>query len=191
VEASGDLFAWQTPGEMRRSADALSRALGPSYRGNAAQDFREAFVASRFASARGADMVRLLQPDGVRATPDFELWHNGSMARYETTEANIHEALNPSCDEGAGVMFTSLSRLVSVIHSITAKKAAKPYANCTGLVVYLSAPPFFFDPVIRWQALLDSARPASIRFQEVWIIRDLDRGALLWLNGKPQPETEF
>ena len=181
-------YEWQSPEDLKDRSDRLNALL--HWRGNPAQEFREAYIASRFAIMRGAAWVRLLTP-GATPTPDFEMQIGADVLRYETTEASIPEALNPASQQASGVIFTTLVRLTESIGQVSAKKATKPYIQCRGLVIYLSAPPFFFNPTERWTLLLDASCAAAIAFREVWIVRDLTKGALLWQDGQAQPEAEF
>lgn len=79
------------------------------------------------------------------------------------------------------MVFTSLDVMVPHMRSLAAKKAAKPYLGCTGLVIHLNPPMFSFNPSFRTEMMRDATEPAASAFEEVWLLRD--EGVLLWKDG--------
>lgn len=178
VEQFGDVI-----GELgERLGDGAMLRIGRHY--------REGFAAWRFAERRGADSLRLLKEQPSGTTPDFEIDLKGELLRYETTEADVPgrkrqaEYRVPRTVER--MLFTDLDTMVAHMRVLAAKKAAKTYDNCRGLVIWVNPPAFAFVPELRWQGLVNGAEPAAAAFEEVWALPGT--GSLLWHNGIPQPE---
>jgi len=184
------LYEWQSPAEMKDGAERLRQLLGHYSMFSQGRAFREAHIAARFAIRRGGDAVRLLAERPGIATPDFAIRLDGQELRIETTEADIpgrkrqDEYRQPPRTEA--MIFTKFETMVEHMRTLAAKKAAKAYDACHGLVIYLNPPIFSFEPSARWDGLLRAAEPAAVAFREVWIMRGA--GALVWLDGQPQAE---
>lgn len=183
-------FEWMSPEALITVTDQLNVLLGDAVMSRSGKIFREAFIASRFARRRGASKVRLILEDDSITTPDFEIDVGGRILRFETTEADIpgrrrqDEYRRPRKVEP--VIFTNLDIMTERMRELAAAKAAKGYADCYGLVIYVNPPAFFFNPEMRWDNLLRGGEPAAAAFREVWAFRG--EGALLWLDGVAQEE---
>ena len=181
------LLDWQSPDEMFERVDELRGVLGNDAMQRRGKPFREAFIASRFARTCQQDAVRLLPETNIDVTPDFAVRKLGLVKRYETTEADIPERkrqLEYRQPRPSGVepmIGTSLDRMVPHMRKLAAKKAAKPYENCTGLIIHLNPPMFSFNPTFRTEQMREATEPAANAFKEVWLLRD--EGVLLWKDG--------
>lgn len=181
------LYEWQSPDEMSARVDTLNELLGKDIMQRRGKSFREAFIAVRFARTANQDAVRLLRETNDDVTPDFEVRKGELMKRYETTEADVPnrrrqaEYRDPMPEGVQPMIFTSLSVMVPHIQGLAAKKASKPYRDCTGLVIYLNPPMFSFEPQFRTAQMQEATEPAASAFEEVWLIRD--QGVLLWQDG--------
>ena len=167
----------------------MNDLVGSAYRSNDAKEFREGWIAGRFAAYRNVDAVRLLEEQHVTPTPDFEVRSEHTTWRYETTEAFVPEVMR---DSGMDIAVTSLGRICEVAQAASRKKAGKEYKACHGLVMYISSPAFAFQPELRWPALQEALLPAADNFEEVWVLRE--SFALVWQNGAPVTgdiHTEF
>jgi hypothetical protein len=184
------LLDWIAVEQVGDVIGELGERLGDDAMLRIGRHYREGFVAWRFAERRGADSLRLLKEQPSGTTPDFEIDLKGELLRYETTEADVPgrkrqaEYRVPRTVER--MLFTDLDTMVAHMRVLAAKKAAKTYDNCRGLVIWVNPPAFAFVPELRWQGLVSGAEPAAAVFEEVWALRGT--GSLLWHNGIPQPE---
>ena len=182
------LYAWQSIETMETLVTRLGRQLGTDVFQRRGRSYREAFIALRLAKALGECEVRLLMEANDTPTPDFEVRINGVIKKYETTEADIPgrrrqaEYRQPRPDGVEPVVFTSLEVMVEHMRDLAAKKSLKSYTECFGLVIYLNAPAFFFNPQMRMAQLKTATEPASSAFEEVWVVRD--KGVMLWQSGR-------
>jgi len=180
-------YEWQSPGEMSARVDALGDLLGNDAMQRRGRAFREAFIAARFARTAEQDQVRLLHETNDGVTPDFEVRRGDYCNRYETTEADVPgrrrqlEYRDPAPPGIEPMIFTSLDVMVPYIQGLVAKKASKPYRDCTGLVLHLNPPMFSFQPSFRTTQMREATEPAAAAFREVWVLRD--QGVLLWKDG--------
>jgi hypothetical protein len=187
---SDRLLDWIAVEQVGDVIGELGERLGDDAMLRIGRHYREGFVAWRFAERRGADSLRLLKEQPSGTTPDFEIDLKGELLRYETTEADVPgrkrqaEYRVPRTVER--MLFTDLDMMVAHMRVLAAKKAAKTYDNCRGLVIWVNPPAFAFVPELRWQGLVSGAEPAAAAFEEVWALRGT--GSLLWHNGIPQPE---
>jgi hypothetical protein len=169
----------------------LGERLGDHAMMRIGRPYREGYIAWRFANRRGANALRLLKEQSGGTTPDFEIDLAGQFLRYEATEADVpgrrrqDEYRTPRRAEP--MLFTDLDTMVEHMRDLAAKKAAKTYENCRGLIIWVNPPAFSFVPALRWEGLLRGGEPASTAFGEVWALRG--NGSLLWLDGLPQPEV--
>ena len=184
------LYEWQSPDEMSARVDELGRLLGNDVMQRRGRDYREAYIAARFAKTSEQDSVRLLRERNDETTPDFEVRKAGQISRYETTEADVPgrkrqlEYRDPRPPGVEPMNFTSLNAMVTQMRKVAGKKAAKVYRDCTGLVIHLNPPMFSFDPAFRTDQMREATEPAAAAFEEVWLLRD--RGVLLWKSGEFQ-----
>lgn len=168
----------------------LGERLGDDAMLRIGRHYREGFVAWRFADRRGAKALRLLKEQPGGTTPDFEIHLGDEFLRYETTEADVpgrrrqDEYRLPRKAER--MIFTDLDAMIAHMRVLAARKAAKTYDNCRGLVIWVNPPAFAFIPELRWRGLVSGAEPAAGAFEEVWALRGTS--SLLWRNGIPQPE---
>jgi len=168
----------------------LGERLGDDAMLRIGRHYREGFVAWRFADRRGAKALRLLKEQPGGTTPDFEIHLGDEFLRYETTEADVpgrrrqDEYRVPRKAER--MIFTDLDTMITHMRVLAARKAAKTYDNCRGLVIWVNPPAFAFIPELRWRGLVSGAEPAAGAFEEVWALRGTS--SLLWRNGILQPE---
>ncbi|WP_221792212.1 hypothetical protein [Aquisediminimonas sediminicola] len=180
-------FEWQSPDEMCQRVERLKIMLGNDAFQRRGRAFREAFIAARIARANGQDAVRLLPETNDEVTPDFDVRKGDHLKRYETTEADIPgrrrqlEYRDPRSSEPDLMGLTALDVMVNHIQSLARKKAAKPYRDCTGLVIYLNPPMFSFNPTFSTAHMKDATEPAAKGFEEVWLLRE--QATLLWKDG--------
>ena len=181
------LYEWQSPEEMNAKVEQLAVLLGTDAMQRRGKAFREAYIAARFARTAKQGAVRLLVETNKKVTPDFAVREGQSIKQYETTEADVPnrrrqlEYRNPRPVGVEPMIFTSLSAMVPHMQKIAAKKAAKPYENCTGLIIHLNPPMFSFNPSFRTEQMREATEPAAHAFEEVWLLRD--EGVLLWKDG--------
>lgn len=189
-ELSDRLLGWIAVEHVGDVIGELGERLGDDAMLRIGRHYREGFVAWRFADRRGAKALRLLKEQPGGTTPDFEIDLCGELLRYETTEADVpgrrrqDEYRVPRKAEP--MIFTDLDTMVAHMRVLAAKKAAKTYDNCRGLVIWVNPPAFTFVPELRWQGLVSGTAPAAAAFEEVWALRGA--GSLLWRNGISQPE---
>ena len=180
-------YEWQSPDEMSARVSALGELLGNDTMQRRGRAFREAFIAARFSRTAGQDRVRLLWETNDGVTPDFEVGRGDHCNRYETTEADVPgrrrqlEYRDPMPPGVEPMVFTSIDDMVPHMRGLAAKKASKPYRDCTGLVIHLNPPMFSFQPALRTAHMKEATEPAAAAFREVWLLRN--RGVLLWENG--------
>ena len=181
------LYEWQRPTEMSARVEELGMLLGNDKMQRRGRAFREAFIAARFALTTEQDAVRILRETNDGVTPDFEVRKEDRLSRYETTEADVPgrkrqlEYREPVPSGVEPMIFTSLDVMVPYMRCLAAKKAAKPYRDCTGLVIHLNPPMFSFNPSFRTEKMREATEPAASAFEEVWLLRD--EGVLLWKDG--------
>lgn len=197
VKQLGDrLHDWISTAEAGDIIGKLGEVLGDEAMMRIGRHYREGFIAWRFADRREALSFRLLREQQGGTTPDFEIKRSGEILRYESTEIDVpgrrrqDEYRVPRKVER--MLFTDLDMMVVHMREVAARKAAKVYENCRGLVIWVNPPAFSFRPEMKWDGLLRGAEPAADAFAEVWAMRG--KGSLLWLNGKAQsevPDEEF
>ena len=83
------LYEWQTPDEMATRVEELGSILGNDAMQRRGRDYREGYIAARFAKTAEQDGVRLLRETSEGTTPDFEVRKANDVRRYETTEADV------------------------------------------------------------------------------------------------------
>lgn len=177
-----DLFAWQSPEQMLLNAETVRSTLGILAIHRQGQDFREAYVASRFAQMRQADAVRLLQPLSDQPTPDFAVKISSCELWFETTEADRpgrkrgDEDHRPICvprpiPDKHWVLPDDYQIQVS---ERALSKASKRYDRCDGLIVWSNAWPIDNQQTLTPQWRQDACRPAKHAFSEVWVGKNVD-----------------
>ena len=189
-QLSDRLHDWIPTSEAGDIIGRLGEVLGNGAMMRIGRHYREGFIAWRFADRRGASSFRLLREQQDGTTPDFEIDRGGEVVRYEATEIDVpgrrrqDEYRVPRKAEP--MLFTDLNTMVEHMREVAARKAAKVYKDCRGLVIWVNPPAFVFRPEMRWEGLLRGAEPAAQAFSEVWGMRGT--GSLLWLDGVAQPE---
>lgn len=167
-------FHWQQPSDLLALTDVDSDQLGEDWKRRAGKDFREAFIAARFAEFVGAEAVRLLPPVGNQPTPDFAINLQSAEFWYETTEID-----RPGRQRGAEPPLVAPIQVgshewvgsadyLSVLKERSAKKAQKEYANCTGLIIYDNAWPLQNPENLTPEWWRNGTVEARARFTEVW-----------------------
>jgi hypothetical protein len=171
------LYDWHLPDEMLVIVDSLHNDLGRQALLRPGTEYREAFVAARFAKHRSSERVRLLRA-GSRPTPDFSVLLDEAEHWFETTEAdrpgrkrdleyseeNHFDGFENIPDEH----WVEPDAYLAVIQERCAQKAAKGYDKCDGLIIWSNA-----FPISNWDHLDENwwklaAAPAQGAFPEVW-----------------------
>ena len=160
---------------MRLAAEAHSNALGSDSLKRRGKDFREAFVASRFASVRGASRVRLLEPLNNQPTPDFAISLGISELWFETTEIDRpgrrrgDEPPLEGCEHVLEEEWVTPEAYRDEVTQRVRSKAAKNYLKCDGLVIWSNAFPIERQDELTETWWADAATPAKGAFSEVWV----------------------
>ena len=160
---------------MKDAADAHSHELGWDSLKRRGKNFREAFVAGRFADVRGATQVRLLEPIGTHPTPDFAINVASSELWFETTEIDRpgrRRGAEPPLEEIEQVPegdWVTPEAYRSEVTRRVRSKAAKRYSKCDGLVIWSNAFPIERQADLTNVWWSDAAAPAEKVFSEVWV----------------------
>ena len=173
--ANQEFFEWQTPEKLRKLADIESDSLGALALKSPGREFREAFVASRFAQHRDAAFVRLLPTRQGKQTPDFAILVGGDELWFETTEIDRpnrrrgDEPLVDSAQFYAEDEWSTPEELCPTATSRIGSKVSKNYDKCDGLVIWFNAFPVERSHTMNrdwWEKVSSSAKS---RFAEVWV----------------------
>jgi hypothetical protein len=174
VSGPSPYFTWQSAESLLARTESDSDRLGENWKRRRGRDFREAFIAARFAKWVGAEAVRLLPPNGNRPTPDFAIKLQSNEFWYETTEIDRRDrrrGSEPPLESPLQVPpneWVTTADYLEVLRERSAAKAAKDYVKCHGLVIYDNAWPLS-DPENQtldwWRSGTTDARA---RFSEVW-----------------------
>ena len=142
-------FRWCVPTELKRLVEADRIALGIRAMSGAGQNYRDGYVAARFAQYRAADRVRLIEPRFGQATPDFSLLFGEIEQRFEITEAD--RLGRRRTEEYQSELLLTETRLLgeeewttafdyrTVVKAIVRNKSVKCYDDCHGLIVWSNA----------------------------------------------------
>jgi hypothetical protein len=170
-------FEWQSPVALKLAAEFKRSVLGPLSMKGPGQDFREAFVASRFAEFRGGKAVKLLRPRPRIPTPDFAiLMETGEELWFETTEIDRpdrrrgdEEALDPGENNVPDEHWVVSDQYAQTVAERVSKKAQKNYDKCDGLIIWSNAFPIDDDEKMTIQWWQEASRPAATIFPETWV----------------------
>ena len=168
-------FAWQTPEDLKLLCDYEGNALGRLALKGPGQEFREAFVASRFAVHRCATSVRLLQTRHGQQTPDFAMILNRNELWFETTEIDRprrrrgDEPLLEQAQYYADDEWSSPEELYETAVYRVEAKVRKSYDKCDGLLIWFNAFPVERSHQINLEWWQNTASSAQARFAEVWV----------------------
>jgi len=174
---------WLPPQDLLALTNRVGEALHQTceIRSQRGKSFREAYMASRFALFRGAEAVRLL-PETGQHTPDFAIRLHGQELIYENTEADnplLHrnEAYETTCRQfGIGEahptttpVMISPDAYATEIARLVAKKVAKHYQRCQGLLIRSNTTWIegLEDPPLDWWRA--ACAGAKARFEECWV----------------------
>ncbi len=143
VEWQTELSQWTTPEAFRVRIDKLAHDIPRSifFRQAGLTFLREAWIASRVASALSSDMVRLIASE----RPDFEIQIDDHILQFEATEADIEGRRRgdepddpyPRMDpvENWRKRFEAIP---SALDRVVAKKIEKDYPPEVNLVIYVN-----------------------------------------------------
>lgn len=171
------LYEWHPPVEMLTILDSLGGDLGRLALLRPGTEYREAFVAARFAKYRSSERVRLLRPSSI-PTPDFAIVLDGFEYWFETTEADrpgrkrdLEYAKEDHSDAFESVpdeLWVEPDTYLTIIQERCTKKAAKSYEKCDGLIIWSNAFPISDQESLDgdWWKLATS--PALGAFPEIW-----------------------
>ena len=170
-----NFFDWQSPATMIDAAEEHSRELESESLRRRGKEFREAFVAGRFAAIRRASSVRLLEPHGNKPTPDFAIRLADSELWFETTEIDRpgrrrgQEPPVVGCEYIPDEDWVTPEAYSSEVAKRVQSKAAKSYAKCDGLIIWSNAFPIEREDQLTSSWWADAAAPARDAFPEVWV----------------------
>jgi hypothetical protein len=191
------------PDEMERLVDEIKSTIGEYFHVQSGLTFvREAWVACRFAQARGADLVRLLRID----PPDCELIFKDRRERFEIVEAIELERRRSDeynrdikrRERGEEPLFENDNlddlegKAKTMLEYAATKKASKKYCNNAdfGLIIYLNLGDYGFateEIEAGMQVWTTSAKDA---FREIWVIWK-EVVYQLWQDGTPLPKLRY
>ena len=174
---SAKLHEWQSPSRMQLFLEAMASQLQGQVLTRQGRDYREAFVACRFAKMRGAIKVRLLAPNGLSPTPDFAVIIDENELWYETTETDRPGRKRGDEDHTPTdkvVMipdddWTDPQEYFTLVQQRVQRKAAKTYAKCDGLIIWSNAFPVKTDFKLTPDWWRGAAQSAIGEFTEVWV----------------------
>ncbi len=168
-------YQWQTPDEMSGLAEAFRDEHGQKCLKRLGRDFREAYVAAKFARHRAAARVRLLKERGDKPTPDFSLCIAGEERWYETVEIDRSNRRRGDEEPIETVQLippeewvTSGEYFVEAAKRIQAK-ARKSYDKCEGLIVWSNAFAISDSENVTPEWWRQAAQPAIDSFSESWV----------------------
>ncbi len=172
---SSCFYEWQHPERLAESAELMRTQLaGLSMRGPG-KDFREAFVAAKFAKVREADAVKLLQTRHGTPTPDFAIRMGTNELWFETTEADRLGRKRGAEDQAPGVRefleseWVTASDYHSVVCQRVQTKTQKSYDKCDGLIVWSNAFPLADPDELTADWWCSAVTSAEGVFGEVWV----------------------
>lgn len=175
-----DLFVWQNPEGLRAKAGLMRTRLRHLALRNAGRDFREAYVAARFAGHRQASHVRLLPPRQTIPTPDFAIKVGGAELLFETTESDRPGRKRGAEEFDAGDILRAIpdhhwvcpAEYLDLVRQRVQSKAGKAYDKCNGLLVWSNAFPIADEEPLTIDWWRDACLPARDAFAEVWVGRN-------------------
>jgi len=170
-----DLSEWTQPDVFRARIDQITQTIPRKiFFGQGGLAFlRDAWIASRLASALSSDLVRLISSD----RPDFEIQTDERIEQFEATEADMDgrrrgdepDDLIPRPDpvESWRERFEAIP---AAIDRVVAKKLEKNYSPEINLAIYVNLGCYgaFVEeglPILR-----DHAAPAKTRFKRVFVL---------------------
>ena len=167
-------FEWREPHDLLALTKEHKIALGEEWKSRRGREFREAYIAARFAVERAADAVRLLAPEQGCSTPDFAIKTGSRELLYESTEID-----RPGRRRGDEQPITTVTRVsegdyvtaelyAAILRDRSGKKAAKDYDRCDGLIIYDNAFPVEDRELLTLHWWADNTQAARARFAEVW-----------------------
>ena len=174
---SKSLFDWQTPSEFVTKADGLRASLGKQALFKKGIEYREAYIAGKFANHVSSDSVKLLRTRPV-PTPDFAVRHCGIEFWFESTEAdrpsrkrNLEYSFASSPESIRFLKddeWVSQSEYSAEIDRLCRQKSEKIYDKCDGLILNSNAFGIIDEHLMdeAWWRLATQA--ALSRFDEVW-----------------------
>jgi hypothetical protein len=140
---------WFTPADLIALTDRVGAQLAGTcdIRSQIGKPYREAWIAARFAARRGAQAVRLISEKRWQ-TPDFAIHLDNRYLLFESTEADdptrqrnqdyldaCHLFLSQADYAVLGPGPVAPDLYAEEIARLVAKKCAKHYARCDGLVL--------------------------------------------------------
>jgi hypothetical protein len=140
---------WFTPADLIALTDRVGAQLAETcdIRSQIGKPYREAWIAARFAATRGAQAVRLISEKRWQ-TPDFAIHLDNRYLLFESTEADdptrqrnqdyldaCHLFLSQADYAVLGPGPVAPDLYAEEIARLVAKKCAKHYARCDGLVL--------------------------------------------------------
>jgi hypothetical protein len=187
VEWRTELSQWTTCDAFRTRIDNLADGIPRNtfFRQAGLTFMRDAWIASRVASALSSDMVRLIASD----RPDFEIRIGSHILQFEATEADIegrrrgdepddpHPRMDPV--ENWRKRFEAIP---SALDRVVAKKIEKDYAPEVNLVIYLNLGCYGAYVEEGLPIIQDRTEAARNKFKSVYVLWE---GELykFWENG--------
>lgn len=177
---------WFAPDDLIALTTRVGAELAAAceIRTQAGKPYREGWVAAHFAAMRGASTVKLIGEKPWQ-TPDFAILLNGQELIFENTEADgPARHRNSDYENNCHLFLSQVDYAVSgrgpvapevyaaEIARLVAKKCAKHYPRCDGLVLISHAPwiaGLTPPPLGWWEAACVQAQD---HFPEVWVFHD-------------------
>ena len=160
---------------MSEEVARLRGALGWESLKRIGRDYREAYVASRFAQIRGANAVRLLRPSDTSPTPDFAVIVESKEYWFETTEVDRPDRRRGAEQPVQGVRQLEENEWITAdqyfweIERRVKSKAARTYLKCDGLIVWSNAFAISDDEAMDTEWWQRATISASDRFSQCWV----------------------
>lgn len=171
------LFGWQSPDELWARVVSLRSQLGAMALKRPGKNFREAYVASQFASWRSASAVRLIEPTANQPTPDFAIMLGSQEYWFETTEADRrgrkrgNEVLDPASivEPIPKEHWVGPRDYHALVRERVRSKMRKSYVKCDGLVVWSNAFPIIDEEELTFDWWRSTVVDARTKFAEIWV----------------------
>jgi hypothetical protein len=189
---AADLSEWTQTAVFRARIDQIAQAIPRSiFFGQGGLTFlRDAWIASRVASALPSDMVRLVSVD----RPDFEIQTDGQIEQFEATEADKDgrrrgdEPDDPSPQPDPVENWRErFEAIPAALDRVVAKKLNKSYSPQVNLAIYVNLGCYGAYVKEGLPILRDHTAPARTKFKRVFVLWE---GCLykFWEDGKSKFE---
>jgi hypothetical protein len=187
-----ELSAWTPTEEFRARSDQIAQAIPRStFFGQGGLAFlRDAWIASRVASALPSDTVRLVSSQ----RPDFEIQIDEQIQQFEATEADVEGRRRGDEPNDPGPRPDPVENwrrrfeaIPAALDRVVAKKLKKDYLPEVNLAIYVNLGCYGAYVKEGLPILRDHTAPARTKFKRVFVLWE---GCLykFWEEGKYQFE---